>query len=161
MINNTNSLYIFNGLLNYYSMKDLTENFSGEISVDADGFFKDGRFMYGNDNIECRILGHVKNKDSVMQLSFIMALDDRTTVDLIFDLSNITGNYNPLTKNLEGHYVGKWCYNMNASSLPFNPDMMNNYSKFEKLMNSAEDDVRGDVRMDLIKKFSLYLKTFY
>jgi hypothetical protein len=149
MITQKNSIYTFEGSYSYPFILKLSDTFKGEISVDIKGFFKNGLFSFID--ADCKILGHIKNKNSITTLSFILALDDLASVDCIYSLSNITSKYNPVMRNFEGHYIGKWYTNLQTSIPVFDPRLLRDYSKFEEIVNSAKT-IGGYAELDLIQK---------
>jgi len=145
-----NTHYTFEGTFKNILALNLIDTFKGDICADPHGFFKKGLLTYVDDS--CMILGHIKNKNYITTLSFIVSLEnDQPRVDCIYTFSNMTSKYDPLSRNFEGYYVGKWFLNLQTPVPMLNRTLLQDYSEFEKIINSASQ-IGGYAELDLVKK---------
>jgi hypothetical protein len=150
MMTEKNSLYtIEKGSFLFPYLSEWPGNFKGEISVGRNGFFKNGLLAYFD--ADCEILGHIKNKNCITTLSFIVSLEKKDSIDCIYTLSNVTRKYDSIARNFEGHYTGKWYIVQKMPSHPIKPELLGDYSVFEQMINSVIG-VAGYVELDLKKK---------
>jgi hypothetical protein len=149
MIHKENHIYTFEGWFNYDFMKNLKGEFKGQISPDSKGFFRNGHFFY--DDNDCKMIGHIKNDNSFIKLSFILTLDDVISLDGVYNLTNVTSKYNSATKDLEGDYVGKWRFNLNPQPPKFDSKVLSDYKTFENLTSSVWG-LGGQAELRLLRK---------